>query len=98
MSRRLPRSFFGIPPSRYDPEYFSRLVESFSFLLGQIQNPGDSRNTTLTLTNLNTSDQGLEPGALFQQNGFVKITLSNTPHVVGVAATSYVGSVTVTTT
>jgi len=50
------------------------------------------------LTNLQTNDQGLEVGALFEQDGFVKITKANTPHVGGLAATGGVGSVTVTTT
>jgi hypothetical protein len=52
----------------------------------------------MTLTNLQTNDQGLEPGALFQQDGFVKITQANTPHVGGIASTGEVGSVTVSTT
>jgi hypothetical protein len=74
------------------------MVQSFSFLLEQLQNPGDARHTTLTLTDLQTNDQGLEPGALFQQDGFVKITQANTPHVGGIASTGEVGSVTVSTT
>jgi len=65
--------------------------------LEQMQNPGEGRNTQLVLTNLQTDDSGLETGALFQQDGFVKITLINTPHVRGSAGTGAVGSVTVTT-
>lgn len=98
MSRRLTRAFFAVPPREYDQTYFSQLVQSFSFLLEQLQNPGDARHTTMTLTNLQTNDQGLEPGALFQQGGFVKIAQANTPHVAGLTATTSVGSVTVTTT
>lgn len=98
MSRRLTRSFFALPPDQYDQTYFSQMVQSFSFLLEQLQNPGDARHTTLTLTNLQTNDQGLEPGALFQQDGFVKIAQANTPHVGGIASTGEVGSVTVSTT
>jgi hypothetical protein len=45
-----------------------------------------------------SSDLGLENGALFQQDGFVKITLINKPHVRGSGATGAVGTVTVTTT
>jgi hypothetical protein len=51
----------------------------------------------MVLTNLQTDDSGLETGALFQQDGFVKITLINTPHVRGSAGTGAVGTVTVTT-
>jgi hypothetical protein len=98
MSRSLTRSYFAVPPKEYDQIYFSQLVQSFSLLLAQIQNPGDSRVTTLTITNLQSTDQGLETGALFEHDGFVKITKANTPHVGGLLATGAVGSVTVSTT
>jgi len=64
----------------------------------QQQNPGEERATKLTLTDLQTDDSGLENGALFQQDGFVKIALLNKPHVRGSSATGAVGTVTVTTT
>ena len=98
MSRSLTRSYFAVPPKEYSQTYFSQLVQSFSVLLAQIQNPGDSRVTTLTITNLPSNDQGLETGALFEQGGFVKITKANAPHVGGISAASEVGSVTVSTT
>ena len=98
MSRNLTRSYFAVPPKDYSQTYFSQLVQSFSVLLAQIQNPGDSRVTTLTITNLPTNDQGLETGALFEQDGFVKITKANTPHVGGLSAIGATGSVTVSTT
>jgi hypothetical protein len=97
MSRNLVRPFFPVPPPGYDRGYFAELVRSFSTYLEQIQNPGEGRNTFLVLTNLQTDDSGLETGALFQQDGFVKITLTNTPHVRGSSATGQVGSVTVST-
>ena len=53
---------------------------------------------SLQLTDLQTDDSGLENGALFQQDGFVKIALINKPHVRGSGATGAVGTVTVTTT
>jgi len=64
----------------------------------QQQNPGEERATKLTLTDLQTDDSGLENGALFQQDGFVKIALIDKPHVRGSGATGAVGTVTVTTT
>jgi len=64
----------------------------------QQQNPGEERATRLTLTDLPTDDSGLENGALFQQDGFVKITRINVPHVRGSSATGSVGTVTVTIT
>ncbi len=98
MSRNLVLPFFPIPPSEYDRQYLAEVVRSFSVYLEQMQNPGEGRNTALVLTNLQTDDSGLENGALFQQAGFVKIALVNTPHARGQQATSSVGSVTVTTT
>jgi len=97
MSRNLVRPFFPIPPGQYTQQYFAELVRSFSTYLEQMQNPGEGRHTQLVLTNLQTDDSGLETGALFQQDGFVKITLVDTPHVRGQQATGAVGNVTVTT-
>jgi len=97
MSRNLVLPFFPVPPQNYDREYIAEIVRSFSIYLGQMQNPGEGRNTNIVLTNLQTDDSGLETGALFQQAGFVKITLVNMPHVRGQQATGSVGSVTVTT-
>jgi hypothetical protein len=98
MSRNLVRPFFPVAPADYRQEYFAEIVRSFSVYLENIQNPGDGRNTGLVLTNLQTDDSGLENGALFQQDGFVKIALINTPHVRGQQANGTVGSVTVSTT
>jgi len=96
MSRNLVLPYFPVPPAEYNQDYLSEIVRSFSIYLIQMQNPGEGRNTGLVLTNLQTDDSGLETGALFQQEGFVKISLINRPHVRGQQATSSVGSVTVT--
>ena len=98
MSRRLTRPFFPVPPQQYMQNYFAELVRSFSVYLEQMQNPGDLRATKLTLTDLQSDDVGLETGDLFQNGGFVKITLINTPHARGSTGTSAVGTVTVVTT
>ena len=98
MARNLVLPYFPLPPGEYDQRYFAELVRSFSLYLEQQQNPGEERATTITLTNLPIDDFGLETGALFQQDGFVKITLINNPHVRGSTCTGGVGSVTVTTT
>lgn len=97
MSRNLVLPFFPIAPQDYDQQYTDEVVRSFAVYLQQMQNPGEGRNTSLVLTNLQTDDSGLETGALFQQAGFVKITLTDTPHVRGVSATGAVGTVTVST-
>lgn len=97
MSRGLVAPYFPTPPGDYDPRYMAEIVRSFSIFLQQVNNPGPWRATDLVLTNLQTDDQGLEAGALFQQDGFLKITLENTPHVRGNETTGAVGSVAVTT-
>ena len=98
MSRNLILPFFAVPPTEYDQQYFSNLTRSFAVYMEQQQNPGEERATRLTLTDLQTDDFGLETGALFQQGGFVKVTLGNTPHVRGSTGTGGVGTVTVVTT
>ena len=98
MSRNLTLPFFAVPPIQYEQQYFANLTRSFAVYMEQQQNPGEERATRLTLTDLQTDDSGLETGALFQQDGFVKITLINTPHVRGSAASGGVGTVTVATT
>jgi len=97
-SRRLVRPYFPIPPQNYDQAYLNEVIRAFSVFIQQIQNPGDARHTELTLTELQSNDQGLETGALFEVDGFVKISRSFNPHLAGVGSTGAVGSVTVTTT
>jgi len=97
MSRNLVRPYFPVPPPEYQRSYFAEVIRSFSTYVDQMQNPGEGRHTFLVCTNLQTDDVGLETGALFQQAGFVKITLINTPHVRGSSATGQVGIVTVST-
>jgi hypothetical protein len=98
MSRNLVRPFFPVAPVEYNQQYMSEVVRSFSVLLEQLQNPGEGRNTALTLTALQTDDYNLRENALFQQGGFVKISLPSIPHPRGVSGTAAVGTVTVTTT
>ena len=97
MSRSLVRPLFPNAPDMYNRVYQEEVVRAFSVFLQQLQNPGDARHTDLTLTALQSNDQGLEVGALFQVDGFIKITQANTPHVGGANGTGAVGSVTVTT-
>ena len=49
------------------------MVRSLSQLVVQLQNPGELRGTKITLTDLPTSDINLEVGALFNDNGTVKV-------------------------
>lgn len=98
MSRNLVLPFFPIPPAEYDQQYIAEIVRSFSVYLNQIQNPGEGRNTFSVFTNLQTDDSGLEPGAIFSHDGYVRVLLTYSPFVRGSQATGSVGTVTVTIT
>tara|TARA_A100001515_G_scaffold117010_1_gene98926 strand:+ start:3892 stop:4185 length:294 start_codon:yes stop_codon:yes gene_type:complete len=97
MTRKVVRPFFPVPPETYDRSYFTEVIRSFSVFLQQVQNPGDARHTDITITDLQSNDQGLEAGALFNADGFVKISQIHNPHVAGTSATGAVGTVSVTT-
>ena len=73
MSRELAPIQFALPPEEYDRAYFADVVRSLSQLVVQMRNPGELRGTKITLTDLPTSSVGLETGALFNDNGTVKI-------------------------
>jgi len=99
MSNRLvPAPYFPIPPKEYDQRYFNEVIRAFSLYLDQARNPGEGRNTFTVFTALQTDDVGLEPGAIFNHGGYVKVSETNTPHVRGSSGTASVGSVTVITT
>ena len=95
--RRLVLPQFPTAPMDYDPKYMAEVVRSFSVFLELFNNPGDARHTELTLTNLQQNDYNLETGALFQQDGVLKIVIANKPHPAGLSGTGTVGSVTVST-
>ena len=103
MSRNLIKPFFPKAPETYDRAYMDQVVRSFSVYIEQMQNPGAGRDTGMVLTNLQTDDQGLEVGALFQYRdaagvmGQIKIVVADQPNLRGNTATGSVGSVTVTT-
>lgn len=102
MSRNLVLPFFPVPPEQYNQQYMEEIVRSFSIYLTQIQNPGEGRHTELVLTNLQTDDQGLEVGALFQYTDVfggmssIKIVVADASNLRGNSAIGSVGSVTVT--
>jgi len=96
MSRGLVQPLFPNAPAEYDQMYQAEIVRASSVFLNQVNNPGPWRASSLTLTDLQTDDFGLENGGVFQVDGFLKIALANKPHPRGVSATGAVGSVTVT--
>ena len=96
-TRNVPAPLFPYPPEAYDQNYFSDVVRSFSLFVGQQRNPGEGRATKMTFTNVPSgNDKGLETGALFEVDGFIKISKTDKPHCASNSATSALGSVTVT--
>ena len=98
MSRNLTIPYFPNAPETYNQQYLAEVVRAFSIYVQQVQNPGEGRNTFSVFTALQTDDSGLEVGAIFNHDGYVKIAQGNTPHARGSAGTGAVGSVSVTTT
>jgi len=67
-SPRLPEA-----PREYDQMYMADLLRTLEFFISQTDNPGILRGTKITLTELPTSSTDLEVGALFNDNGTIKI-------------------------
>jgi hypothetical protein len=98
-SRQLTRVYFPNPPAEYQQDTIAAIQEAYETLIRQIQNPGDVRATDITLTNLQSgSDTGLEVGAVYEKDGFLKITLANSPNPAGVSGSGVLGAVTVVIT
>lgn len=96
-SRNLVKPYFPVPGPAYSQRYMAELVRAFSTYIAQMQNPGQARATFIVFTNIQSSDQGLEPGAVFRDgNGVLKVAMANKPNVGGLSASGAVGSVTVT--
>jgi hypothetical protein len=84
------------PQGEIDSIYMTDLVRALETFISVVQNPGGSRATDLTLTALQSgNDVGLELGALYELDGFVKITLANVSACSGISATGAIGTVTV---
>ena len=98
MSRSLNIPYFASPPDQYQREYFSDLARAFALFAQQMNTPGPWRATGITLTDLQSgNDVGLEVGAVFEVDGFLKVSRANVASVAGASGTASVGSVTVLT-
>lgn len=87
---------FSRPPAEYDQRYFADLTRALDALVVAIRNPGEGRQTTIVLTNLQNNDYGLEPGTIFEVNGALRVSVLYSSYVGGVGSTGSVGTVTVT--
>ena len=94
---KVPIPFFPSAPTEYDPQYITQIVRAFALYTEQQNSGGQGRHTEMVLTNLQSHDDNLEVGSIFEHNGFLKISKVNTPHPKGISGTSALGSVTVST-
>jgi hypothetical protein len=60
-------------PDTYSRIYMADLIRALEVFISQQNNPGEMRGTKITLTDLPTSNSGLETGALYNDSGTVKI-------------------------
>ena len=67
-----------LAPSAYDPEYFNQVLRSLNVYLTQIGSTTPIVIDSLTLLALPTSALGQRVGTVYNDNGVLKIVLSNT--------------------
>lgn len=96
MDRRLLFPVFGNAPDVYTRAFHDDVSRKLNLLASLLKSPGEGRNTNLVLTNLQSTDYGLEPGALFQVNGVVRVSILYSPYVAGVSASGSIGIPSVT--
>lgn len=89
---------FPNPPEEYSQSFMQDLVRALHQFSNVVMNPGEGRNTFLVLTNLQSDDLGLEPGTLYKDGGFVKISMLNSAAVRSASLSTFTGTVTVTIT
>jgi hypothetical protein len=97
MSRNIPIPAFPNPPKEYDQRYMTEMIRSLVLYQRLLLNPGEGRNTFIVLTNLQTDDMGLEPGATFQVEGVVHVAILHRAYPRGASASMSAGQVTVST-
>lgn len=95
MDYRVVFPTFPRAPAQYDQRYFSDLVRALGSLVDAIRAPGEGRQTTIVLTNLQSDDYGLEPGTIFEVLGALRVSVLYTSYTRGSAGTGAVGNVTV---
>jgi len=94
-SRELVAPRLPDPPREVTVQYVTDLVRALEVFIQQENNPGLMRGTRLTLTDLPTSEVGLEVGSLFRIGQEIKVSLLDISIPDGNSVTSTVGNVTV---
>lgn len=96
MDRRTANPIFPNAPKEYTARWASELVRALDQLSVILRNPGEGRFTQISITDLPTSDYGLEAGTVFRQGNLLLVSLPDQPYATGFQATGRVGTVTVT--
>jgi len=100
----MPRSRTSIPlavlplaPTHNDlSPYLNQLIRALTLSLNALNNPGQIRGTDLVLTELPTSGVGLPVNSVYvDEEGYLRMVMTNLPLVTGASATAAMGSVTV---
>tara|TARA_R100001163_G_C4952244_1_gene119513 strand:+ start:370 stop:654 length:285 start_codon:yes stop_codon:yes gene_type:complete len=91
MSTKIVRSIIPIAPVSYDSTYLNQLARALDNVIE------DQRNPIVNLTNIpNVTDASrLQPGDLYEDNGFLKIITNDDIFVSTNVGTTTVGTVTV---
>ena len=84
-------------PSEYSPVFMADLVKAIELFIQQERTAGDQRGTKIVLTNMPTSDTGLEAGTLYRIGNSVKISLLDMAVPDPATAIAELGSVSVIT-
>jgi len=96
MDQRVQLPTFPLPGPEYSQRYLADLINALNRLVVALRAPGEGRQTTIVLTGLQSNDQGLETGTIFQVNGALRVAILNTTYLAGNSATASVGTVAVT--
>ena len=84
-------------PPEYSPVFMADLIKALEVFIQQERTAGDQRGTQIVLTNMPTSDTGLEAGTLYRIGNSVKISLLDMAVPDPATATTELGSVSVIT-
>ena len=96
MDQRVQLPTFPLPGSSYDQRYFADLINALNRMVVALRSPGEGRQTTIVLTNLQSNDSGLELGTIFQVDGALRVAVANRAYLAGKSAIGRVGTVAVT--
>ena len=96
MDQRVQLPTFPLPGTEYNQRYLADLVNALNRLVIAVRAPGEGRQTTIVLTNLQSNDSGLELGTIFQVDGALHVAVANKAYLAGKSAIGQVGTVAVT--